>query len=313
MRIPGVVRSANEQWTCSFCGLSFARRICGTEREKPRKFCTQKCRAGFYAPAHQKRWARYRVANPLKKRRQCRGCSKQFQARRSGRDTYAQFCSQGCATARQNETHPNWKGGPQTHVCASCHKTFARRLSAATIARNRGVVFCSHACANSVHSLERGQMRRANAKPKPVRRKTCVECKKTKPITKFPRDTFRGRALSWYCLACLSVRDERRRLAAIGRANRRRMRNSEAERFLFSSSEWADLLRRFNFQCAYCGLRKKLEQDHVVPLSRGGAHIRENIVPACRSCNRRKSNKLVTEWIAEAQLVQARADELAGV
>jgi 5-methylcytosine-specific restriction endonuclease McrA len=38
--------------------------------------------------------------------------------------------------------------------------------------------------------------------------------------------------------------------------------------------------------------------DHVVPLSRGGLHIPDNLVASCGTCNHRKSNKLVAEWLS---------------
>ena len=37
--------------------------------------------------------------------------------------------------------------------------------------------------------------------------------------------------------------------------------------------------------------------DHVVPLSRGGKHEIENLLPACRSCNSSKGAKLLEEWL----------------
>lgn len=43
--------------------------------------------------------------------------------------------------------------------------------------------------------------------------------------------------------------------------------------------------------CQYCG--KTAENvDHVVPRSRGGRHVWENVVAACRRCNARKENRL---------------------
>jgi hypothetical protein len=54
---------------------------------------------------------------------------------------------------------------------------------------------------------------------------------------------------------------------------------------------------RDDFTCAYCGARGvKLECDHVVPVSRGGSNSDENLVAACKPCNRSKSNMLVEEW-----------------
>ena len=38
---------------------------------------------------------------------------------------------------------------------------------------------------------------------------------------------------------------------------------------------------------------ERLTQDHVIPLSKGGQHIKENIVPACPSCNSKKGNRML--------------------
>lgn len=49
-----------------------------------------------------------------------------------------------------------------------------------------------------------------------------------------------------------------------------------------------------NDACAYClaPLFGSGELDHVVPITKGGTHVRTNLVLACTPCNRRKSNKL---------------------
>ena len=55
------------------------------------------------------------------------------------------------------------------------------------------------------------------------------------------------------------------------------------------------IFERDNNTCQYCGKKKrkdKLTIDHVIPLSKGGAHGPENIVTACRPCNSRKWNHL---------------------
>ena len=43
------------------------------------------------------------------------------------------------------------------------------------------------------------------------------------------------------------------------------------------------LMRRDNYQCAYCGRRAETI-DHVLPRSRGGAHTWENCVASCMRC-----------------------------
>lgn len=63
-----------------------------------------------------------------------------------------------------------------------------------------------------------------------------------------------------------------------------------------TSEEWIDILKEYKFRCAYCGKEFNLfdrpERDHVIPLSKGGNNTKENIAPACRSCNARKYNKI---------------------
>ncbi len=51
--------------------------------------------------------------------------------------------------------------------------------------------------------------------------------------------------------------------------------------------------------CVYCGAQFE-HLDHTVPLSRGGHHSVDNIVPSCRSCNDSKADKLPHEWRAAA-------------
>jgi len=56
-----------------------------------------------------------------------------------------------------------------------------------------------------------------------------------------------------------------------------------------TQTEWNNILSFFEHRCAYCGQSGKLEQDHYVPIAKGGHHTKENVVPACRSCNAKKS------------------------
>lgn len=51
---------------------------------------------------------------------------------------------------------------------------------------------------------------------------------------------------------------------------------------------------RDDYTCQYCGARAE-NVDHVIPRSRGGQHVWENVVAACRRCNSRKEDKLPHE------------------
>ena len=51
---------------------------------------------------------------------------------------------------------------------------------------------------------------------------------------------------------------------------------------------------RDGHRCQYCGATAE-NIDHVVPRSRGGVHAWENVVAACRPCNARKEDRLLSE------------------
>ncbi len=56
------------------------------------------------------------------------------------------------------------------------------------------------------------------------------------------------------------------------------------------------VLARDAWTCQYCGTdRGGLTVDHVIPRSRGGESVWENIVASCAPCNRRKGNRLPRE------------------
>ena len=60
-------------------------------------------------------------------------------------------------------------------------------------------------------------------------------------------------------------------------------------------TEWNDILVEWNNSCAYCHRTNlKITKDHVIPLTKGGHHTKENVVPACHSCNSRKRTQLIT-------------------
>lgn len=64
------------------------------------------------------------------------------------------------------------------------------------------------------------------------------------------------------------------------------------------------LFERDRYLCAYCGhvfSRNKLTRDHVVPVSKGGPDIWENVVTACSGCNLWKDDKTLEE--ADLQLL----------
>jgi len=63
------------------------------------------------------------------------------------------------------------------------------------------------------------------------------------------------------------------------------------------SYQFSRRLRRFIFrrdpnECAYCGSKKELQIDHIIPISRGGTNDPKNLQILCRKCNQSKGAKL---------------------
>lgn len=70
---------------------------------------------------------------------------------------------------------------------------------------------------------------------------------------------------------------------------------------MLTSTEWLAILVEHDGHCHYCGKEARLTLDHVIPLSKGGKHNANNVVPACAHCNGSKGNKTLEEWWAKKQ------------
>ena len=68
----------------------------------------------------------------------------------------------------------------------------------------------------------------------------------------------------------------------------------------FTAEDWMYAQNAFGWRCAYCGNSSdKLHQEHFVPVSKNGEYTKQNIIPACQSCNSSKNNKPFKEWYPE--------------
>lgn len=81
-----------------------------------------------------------------------------------------------------------------------------------------------------------------------------------------------------------------------------KFRNSIAgQRALMNSALREEIKSRDNFTCKICGLSTSqernllLEIDHIIPLSKGGITVEENLQTLCWKCNRSKGAKLFTK------------------
>lgn len=61
----------------------------------------------------------------------------------------------------------------------------------------------------------------------------------------------------------------------------------------FTAAQWREIQERQHHKCAACGAQEPLTIDHIVAVTKGGAHTASNIQGLCMSCNKRKNNKEV--------------------
>ena len=54
---------------------------------------------------------------------------------------------------------------------------------------------------------------------------------------------------------------------------------------------WLEVVRFYDGRCSYCIVKPHEQQEHCVPLSRGGKHEIENLTTTCVSCNAKKATR----------------------
>lgn len=160
--------------------------------------------------------------------------------------------------------------------------------------------------------------------------KTCTKCGVEKPLEAFCRYYMSKDGRQTWCKACSSehrkrTKEQRRTYAkTYNQANKERLaevlrqwRSENPERAKEQSSryragkrraavepvDFAAILNRDGFTCHICLGQvdpSDLHFDHVVPLSRGGAHSMENVKVAHSTCNLSKGTRLMSELSAVA-------------
>lgn len=118
--------------------------------------------------------------------------------------------------------------------------------------------------------------------------KICRRCRVEKPLLKFDRNrNNKTDGRSPYCKECERKRHANGRKLGKGslyELKRRLPRGTP----LLTLPEWIQIQTDHGHRCATCGAQRKLEIDHIIPVSRGGTSTAENIQPLCRSCNASK-------------------------
>jgi 5-methylcytosine-specific restriction endonuclease McrA len=107
--------------------------------------------------------------------------------------------------------------------------------------------------------------------------------------------------------AYMSAYQKRNRAKMNAHAAKRRALEKAATINLRSIEAWMAQVkaRRFS-KCYYCGERvrpNEIHFDHIVPISKGGAHAVENLCVSCAPCNQHKSASLITVLFRSGQQI----------
>jgi 5-methylcytosine-specific restriction endonuclease McrA len=160
-----------------------------------------------------------------------------------------------------------------------------------------------------------------------VTMRPCATCNELLPIDRFTKQKRKDGRFSYasHCKACRCAFEKARRVAGLreiplevqrSRSQAWRDANPEKARMgvrrrrarlrenggMHTLTEWLETQAAWGHRCAYCDvhLPGKLQPDHVVPVSRGGSDMIENIVPACGPCNWSKGARTGREFVGVA-------------
>lgn len=122
----------------------------------------------------------------------------------------------------------------------------------------------------------------------------CQPCRATDRICGSCGEAFKGKELC--CSRCRwkSLPIEVRRAKAASKSEARRALELAAKAVGSVPQKVYEAIRASG-PCVYCGQPAKTV-DHIRPLGRGGWDHEDNLVPACKFCNRSKGTKFLTEW-----------------
>lgn len=92
------------------------------------------------------------------------------------------------------------------------------------------------------------------------------------------------------------------------KCNRRRAKKRQLPSTL-TKKQWLEIKEYFGNKCVYCGKELPLQQEHFIPLSKGGEYTHNNIVCACAECNYSKGDKDFFLWYPKQPFYNSKREQ----
>ena len=265
-------RKAEATHTCKRCGKIW--------QGRKHKFCSKRCSNLSRTKTGK---SREQLLLEARKRRErvCNHCKKRYVARPDSRQG-KHFCSRDCSFAAVAMRKPGPKCSVRFCDCVECGKAFATKKRAS---------ICSDECRASQAS--RRARKAAEEAHKEAADIECVCCG-----VRFCRlYGEKSKVCSDACRSLLRKADKRKR----GNSHRKR---AKLYGVTYEPVDPFKVFERDGWRCQMCGHKtpkrlrgtlnpKAPDLDHIIPMSKGGAHSYRNTQCLCRACNGAKSNEVI--------------------
>lgn len=262
---------------CLVCGDDFK-----TRRDGKIMTCSDECRST------QNKW-------PMKgSQKRCEVCNEEFTVKNV---RWARTCGRKCAAALRITE------GTNSTLCLP--STWQSRLKRCVVSMNaqwrNHLVRCEQCgrnrttrtgrCRQCIERLSSASLSRIQVAVREWLTRSTKKCRNCEGVAEW---------WSGLCGKCSSQRDKER-----GRQSGHKARCRRYGCEYTPGIKLSKLIARDGACCHYCGVRTtrrlhnadtQAEIDHVIPISKGGGHVMENVVVSCRKCNNKKHDQLVTFW-----------------
>lgn len=155
--------------------------------------------------------------------------------------------------------------------------------------------------------------------------KRCTYCNEIKPLTEFRKRASAKDGHAAMCKPCQRIyeaahralnrdrylerqqawyennpdgrsRHRKKFIAARPYAERIDLANRRARQMCVDGSitegDWEWILEKYGARCLKCGSDDRVQIDHVIPLTKGGPNVRDNLQPLCQACNKSKRQNI---------------------